>query len=257
MDAAAVVGVVDGLSDDARARLGASVRRDGGVLMVAVTAEASPFFKRALGLESVGDDELAAVVEHYRSLGCTSFGILLNDAVEADPAVLARHGFRRGPGSPKLWRPGGPAIHSSSLRVEVTTDGELVADLTTRGFGWGPHLREWCAAPVGQEGWTHHVAYDGGAPVGIASTRRCGRSAWFGNGATLEQARGRGVHAALIARRIADAADCDHLVVETGDPPNRSFRNLERLGFTQVHHRTNWLWAEPLQTGSRPGTAAT
>ena len=76
-----------------------------------------------------------------------------------------------------------------------------------------------------------------------------GDRAWLDFAATLPEYRGRGAQAALLARRIVDAAQlgCRWLVVETAEEtPQRgapSFRNMLRFGFRQAYVRPNFIYA--------------
>jgi GNAT superfamily N-acetyltransferase len=64
--------------------------------------------------------------------------------------------------------------------------------------------------------------------------------------ATLPEARGRGSQTALLAHRIAAAAEqgCSLVVTETGervaDRPSASYRNILRAGFEERYLRANY-----------------
>ena len=73
---------------------------------------------------------------------------------------------------------------------------------------------------------------DDGRPLGCANVHIVGGLAILGGMTTLPAERRRGVQAALIAHRVAMAADagCD-LAVSSTLPANASERNLTRAGF--------------------------
>ena len=76
---------------------------------------------------------------------------------------------------------------------------------------------------------------DDGRPLGCANVHIVGGVAILGGMTTLPAERRRGVQAALIAYRVAIAADagCD-LAVSSTLPANASERNLTRAGFHPV-----------------------
>ena len=76
---------------------------------------------------------------------------------------------------------------------------------------------------------------DDGRPLGCANVHIVGGLAILGGMSTLPAERRRGVQAALIAHRVAIAADagCD-LAVSSTLPANASERNLTRAGFRPV-----------------------
>jgi hypothetical protein len=71
--------------------------------------------------------------------------------------------------------------------------------------------------------------------------------AWCGLGATIESDRRRGAQAALLARRLHDAANdgCEWVSADTlaemTDRPSQSYRNMTRAGFTTLYDRPNYL----------------
>jgi GNAT superfamily N-acetyltransferase len=73
-----------------------------------------------------------------------------------------------------------------------------------------------------------------------------GRVACLGGAATLPAHRGRGLQAAMLRRRLADAAaaGCDLAYVSTL-PGTGSHRNVERAGFTEAYRRVVMTKAQP------------
>jgi GNAT superfamily N-acetyltransferase len=73
-----------------------------------------------------------------------------------------------------------------------------------------------------------------------------GGIAQLGPGTTLEHARGRGCHTALLRRRLLDAAEagCHTVFVELGERKrgqiSAAHRNLRRAGFEQAYASRNW-----------------
>lgn len=113
-------------------------------------------------------------------------------------------------------------------------------------FGMPEDFEGWLSQLPGRPGWTCLVAYDGEAAVGAGAMYVSGDQAWLGLGATLPEARGRGAQSAILAARVALAAQqgADHVVTETGvrEPGRRgnSYRNILRAGFEEAGARMNW-----------------
>lgn len=87
-----------------------------------------------------------------------------------------------------------------------------------------------------------YLAFEDGVALGGAAIAVRGRVAHLSGDATLIRARRRGVQSALIAGRLARAAQqgCD-LAMATVLPGSASQRNYERAGFLLVYTRANLL----------------
>jgi GNAT superfamily N-acetyltransferase len=94
------------------------------------------------------------------------------------------------------------------------------------------------------------IAESGGRPAATGAVFIAGETAWLGVGATLAEHRNRGAQSALLAARIAIAADagCTVLATETGESiageVNPSLNNIRRAGFVQVCSRLNYASAK-------------
>lgn len=140
--------------------------------------------------------------------------------------------------------------------VELTAPGEEpFAAIVAAGFGlpaWGAEL---FANLPGRPGWRCYVAKVDGDAQAAAAMVLAGGIAELGMAATLEPARGRGCQAALLHRRILDAAaaGCELLFVETGERvpgrPSNSYRNILRAGFEEAYVCPNWGAAKPETAG--------
>jgi GNAT superfamily N-acetyltransferase len=136
-------------------------------------------------------------------------------------------------------RPAAPDVEVA----EVDTATE--AWLDTYLGGWG--AREPEAAKVNMRGWRandswrFYLASVDGEPAGAAALDVRAPTALLGSASTIERFRGRGVQAALLARRIEDAsaAGCD-LVVGGAYEGTTSVRNQQRAGFQIAFTRTVW-----------------
>jgi GNAT superfamily N-acetyltransferase len=146
----------------------------------------------------------------------------------------------------KLYRrPDSDSVSMTTLSIVVigAEDAESYGRTVATGHGDPPELAAAHAATVGRAHWRHYLALDGDRPVAGASLFWNAGVAWCGFSATLPEARGRGAHGALLARRIADAAllECKWVVCETAEDrpgrPNPAYRNMRRAGFELAYHR--------------------
>lgn len=200
-----------------------------------------------LGLEGpVSDDDMAAIVDAYRSASVPRFFVQLAPHAHADTATrLAAHGLRPYNHWVKLSRAvAPPAPVDTDLRVEAIgaeRGGEFGA-VFAEAFEWPPSTAPWVAALVGQPGWRHYLVTDGGRGVATAAMFVDGDCAWIDFASTLPACRGRGAQTALLARRVAEcvAAGVRTVVVEAGDG-SASMRNLIRAGFVVEYRRTNYI----------------
>jgi GNAT superfamily N-acetyltransferase len=107
-------------------------------------------------------------------------------------------------------------------------------------------LEPWFGALVGRPGWTFVVAEADSRIAATGAVFVDGSTAWLGVGATLAEYRNRGAQSALLAARIALAADagCTAIATETGESiageVNPSLNNIRRAGFVQVCSRLNY-----------------
>ncbi len=140
-----------------------------------------------------------------------------------------------------------PPRAPTELRVERVEDGAPFAEAAVRGFGSPVVSHEWLAALASSDGWHCFVAFDGAEPAGAGALFVDGETGWVGIGATAPEHRGKGAQSALLAARVAAAAEagCSVVVTETGEPvdgrPNTSYRNILRAGFEPQYVRANYV----------------
>jgi uncharacterized protein YlzI (FlbEa/FlbD family) len=118
------------------------------------------------------------------------------------------------------------------------------AQVVVSGFGMPPFFVPWLAALPGRERWRCYLAEADGEVVAGAAMYVGVDSVWLGIAATIASARKHGAQSALLARRVADAAELGKpwAYTETGilEGPNPSLANMYRTGFECLHERTNW-----------------
>jgi hypothetical protein len=201
---------------------------------------------------AVAGGHLAAAIEWARGRGVepsipVTPGLPATAEVEA---FLRSAGFAPGYGWMKFVRDTHPPRSSPPADVEVVelagADEEPFAAIVAAGFGlpaWGAEL---FAGLPGRPGWRCYVARVDGEPQAAAAMLLDAGIAEFGMAATLEPGRRRGCQAALLHRRIVDAAaaGCELLFVETGERvpgrPSNSYRNILRAGFEEAYLCPNW-----------------
>jgi len=179
-------------------------------------------------------DWFAAPSPHARPGGLT--GRLVAAGFRPDYAWAK---FARGPQAP----PEPPAY--VPVRPARPRDAGAFGRIAAEAFGLPAAAAGWLAALVGRERWTCLLAWEGDEPVATGALFVDGGTAWLTFGATRPAHRGRGAQRALLAARIALAAElgCDLLATETGDRvagrPDASYRNILASGFAVAYVRPN------------------
>jgi hypothetical protein len=200
------------------------------------------------GLENAAD--LPAVLAFYAQ---TKQPCWVEVAPHVDPAVskaLADHGFKPAAKKAVLYGPASArAARDAAVEVEPIGkgDGELALFLDTinAGFdvpanmlaGMRRNQAFWCDV----EHWRLYLAKVDGEPAGAAVLAITDGLGYLAAGSTLPAYRRRGVHAALVARRLADAAlaGCEFATGQA-ELASGSHRNQERAGLALAHVRQDW-----------------
>lgn len=238
---------------DAAGTLGVGTLEIGGALCMAVTAlPGARTFNRVAGLGMGGDVEnshVDAIVAFYASLR-TSYVVSLSPSARAAGVEqrLRARGYEPDYPWMKFARPVSELPEAKTeLRVErVGPDrGADFGRVVAAGFGLPDAVGNWCAALAGRPGWHCFVAYEGDDPAGSGALFVEGTTGWLGMGATMPDHRRKGAQGAILAARIAAAAEagCDVVSTETGavedGRPSNSYRNILRSGFEETYERPN------------------
>lgn len=240
-------------------RLGFATLERGGTLAIAASAFAGvELMNRVLGLglaEPATDALLDEIAAFFRAAGTRYAVALAPGAGPSDlPDRLAARGFE--PGNPwtKFERPAGAApAAETSLCVQRVGPGRGAdfALAVVEGSPLPPSLAPVFEALPGRPGWDCFVTYDGPEPAGAGALFVTGRAGWLGIAATRPAFRRRGSQGAVLAARIARAAElgCATVSSETGerlpDRPATSYANLERAGLVPLYPRPNLISPEP------------
>ena len=249
----------------ARASEAARRRRDNGAGFLIPVAggvasfaeEGSPFNKVAgLGFDGVPD--AAALAEIEGAFAARGAPVQVELPHLADPAIgalLTERGYRLESFENVLGRAlRGEPEHVVPPRVEVRVSGDdeftawldvqadAVAQPDTQGVPWHEEfprevyllaLRDMAAAGV-----QRYAALWDGVLAGGAGLRLAEGVAQFAGAGTAPAYRRRGIQAALLAARLADAtaAGCDVAVITT-QPGSTSQQNAQRRGFDLLYTR--------------------
>jgi N-acetylglutamate synthase-like GNAT family acetyltransferase len=197
------------------------------------------------GLEPDGIERL---IEDFKAAGVKRFFVWLNPGPDMGVARgwLETAGFSRirRTGYPTLWRrSGAPASFTTDLQVREVAPDEIAGAREQLGDTLLPEY----ARSAGKPGFYHFMAFDGPRPVAIAALCAFEGLGYLMAAATAEGDRKRGAQQALIAGRIARAAQigCRVLASETLYMLEHSWRNLQRAGFEEAYEKEVYEWNAP------------
>lgn len=229
--------------------------------VTALLAPGAPitFFNRVVGLGLAGaasTDTVEKLVALYREAGVARWWLHWSPAAEpaAFEVSLQALGFvipERRTWAKMLRRCEPLPDAPTTLQVVPTSaaDRDATCAAIAAAFGMPPIMAQWLVALHARERWQSFSVRDGENIVGGGYLFVDGPHAWLGMGSVLPSHRGRGGQLALMAHRIAAAANagCRWVVTETGEAiageANPSLANMRRAGFAQVASRVNLEWA--------------
>jgi GNAT superfamily N-acetyltransferase len=210
----------------------------------------SPSFNRVVGLRAGDEAHIAPLVAWYREHEVTAqFEMVPGDYDAALGRELARHGFHQSGFHPALaCRMGDAIAPPPPADVEhVTTAAAMEDFLDAYVAGWGfpeqqhaqfkANVRPWLHQP----GWSLYLARLDGRPAATATLFVHGDTAYCADATTDPACRRRGLHSALLHRRIMDARNAGaDLVVSGAESLSASYRNMERIGMRLIFVRALW-----------------
>jgi hypothetical protein len=203
---------------------------------------------RFLGIDS----ELTAafidqIVQHYRDAGVDRWFVQLDSVPDIDriATLLVDAGLKSFTGTtyPTLVRSvdATPPQAPTDLQVRRLTPIETAAhaEQLTTILGGKPYLQL-----ARRDGVDCFAAFDGPTPVSAALLATLDKTAYLGFAATLKPHRNRGGQSALIAARLARAAELNATVAvaETLGMLRTSLGNLRRMGFDHLYDKSTWCW---------------
>jgi ribosomal protein S18 acetylase RimI-like enzyme len=230
--------------------IGIAVSSNDNVIALMARHLPSPPFNSVVGLQRGQADRVQPLVEWYR--GHDVAGRFEIAAGDDDPALgreLARLGFFPssshaalvGEPNPDVSLPGDVAVEP------VSSAEQMEAFLAAYVLGWGiperaadqfrRNVRPW----LDQPGWSLYLARVGGRPAAAATLFTHNGIGYFADCATDPAFRGRGLHAALLRRRLLDASVAGvDFVCSGADFLSTSHRNMERAGMRLLFLRSIW-----------------
>jgi GNAT superfamily N-acetyltransferase len=245
--------------------IGLRIEHIGTTTVISTQRADAAEFNRAFGTgvhAPVSNEELKAVISRFAGTTLKSPRFQLYPrTVESDmPERLLALGLRpSGRSWAKFVRGDEPVSQTETVFTvaEVTeTEPDVYARSVVKGFGMPEPFADGLTALAGMPGWRVYVAREKEQVVGGAALYLGEGWSWFGIGAVLPAARGRGAQRALIERRIEDsrAAGCRIMLTETGKPlagePAPSYTNIGRSGFAVLYERPNYVFPEDDRQGS-------
>jgi GNAT superfamily N-acetyltransferase len=203
-----------------------------------------------VGLRRGQADRIVPLVDWYRENGVAGrFEIAAGDDEPALGRELARLGFfQSGCHAALIGEPDLDVSVPADAAIEPVATGEQMEDfLAAYVLGWGipeafrdqfkHNVRPW----FGQPGWSLYLARIEGRPAATATLFVHARVGYFADSATDPAFRGRGLHAALLRRRLADASAAGvDFVCSGADFLSTSHRNMERAGMRLLFLRSVW-----------------
>jgi GNAT superfamily N-acetyltransferase len=225
---------------------GTILRRFGGAVAAATPSEPELDFMNRIHFPwEAGPDDVDRMLEYYRGLGIRPW-VELSPGKEALAARLAEAGARPIASYTMLYGvPTVPPVPAVEVEEAAPAEALEVADLLLLGHGVPEEPRRAHAPQIAvlaeRDDITFYVVRIDGTPAAAAILALADGIGQLANASTLPSFRGRGCQAALIARRIADAAGAGCQLISAGAGfASQSQRNLERAGLRTACTRTVW-----------------
>ncbi len=225
----------------------------------------TPLLNLLLGGERPGAVEgghLEAALEWTESLGADCRIPIRPEFGEARAAeeLLAERGYGTKATQALLLRDASPPGPADSEGIEIDEHSEEVegfSELFVAGYGLGSTANDFFAGLPGRRRWRSYIAFDPETEYGMGAATTMlhpEQIAQLGFAATCGEYRGRGVHSALIRRRVADAiAAGARTILAVAEEPldypseeSTAAANLARAGFAPRDMRTVWRPPEHL-----------
>jgi GNAT superfamily N-acetyltransferase len=215
----------------------------------------SASFNRVVGLRAGDEAHIAPLVAWYREHDVSArFEMVPGDHDAALGRELARHGYyQSGFHAALACRMDDPIATPPAAEIErVTTAATMEEFLAAYVAGWGlpaeqhPHFKANVRPWLHQPGWSLYLARIDGRPAATATLFVRGDTAYCADATTDPAFRRRGLHSALLHRRIMDAraAGAD-LVTSGAEFLSASYRNMERIGMRLMFMGAIWTALAP------------
>jgi GNAT superfamily N-acetyltransferase len=223
---------------------------DNGVVALMARHLPSPSFNKVIGLRAGHEGHLAPLVEWYRESGAdVRFEMVPGYYDQALGRELARLGYyQSGFHVAMICEPDGVHPATGGNAVERVTDAaRMESYLDAYVAGWGlpgsehPHFKQNVRPWRDEPGWSLYFVRTDGRAAAAATLYVHAKVGYLADSATDPAIRGRGFHAALLRRRIADATAAGvDLICSGADFLSTSHRNMERAGMRVLFIRSIW-----------------
>ena len=204
-----------GVSREFQSRLGISVQRRSGAVLLLASGSLTLPINRVIGLgllAPLSEKELDAIIAEYAAAGVARFIVQLSPAAEPAniPEWLLERGFtmlarkiakvyRRADPSPKVLM-ADPRLTVAEIGP---SDAVMFEQVVAAALGVPDGLGEGIRSTIGLPGWRYYFVLDDDRPIAGAALYVRGRVAWCGLGATIESDRRRGAQSALLCSSAA------------------------------------------------------
>jgi ribosomal protein S18 acetylase RimI-like enzyme len=208
-----------------------------------------PAFSRVVGLDRTHAHQIESLVLWYREQGIAPTFEMVPGMCDAGLGrELARLGFYQSAFHASLIAEPAVAGPLEDDGIEAVTTVEAMEDyLAAYVAGWKfgaqdhaqfkANVRPW----LEQAGWSLYLARVNGVPAAAATLYLHDGVGYLADAATDPAYRGRGLQAAMLRRRIRDAAKAGaDLVFSGAEPFSTSHRNMERAGLRLQFMRSKW-----------------
>jgi ribosomal protein S18 acetylase RimI-like enzyme len=230
--------------------IGTAVRREDNVTALMARQLPSLAFNRVVGLRRGQAHLIAPLVDWYHAQGTSApFEIAAGDDEPEIGRELARLGFFQSGFHAALVRePDADMVVPAEVEVQRVANAEAMDEfLAAYLLGWGipeparqqfkRNARPWIDEP----GWSLYLARCDGQPAATAILYMNDGVGYLADAAADPAYRRRGLHAALLRRRIRDASRAGARFVCSGAfHLSTSHRNMERAGMRLLFLRAIW-----------------
>jgi ribosomal protein S18 acetylase RimI-like enzyme len=230
--------------------VGVAIRAFGEATALVARCLPSTYFNRVVGLRAGQAHLIQQMIEWSRERGAGGrFEIAAGDYEHDLGRELTRLGFYQSGFSAALIRePEADLPAPTGISIErISAAAEMDDFLDAYVAGWSipeamsdefkANVRPWS----GQPGWLLYVARIEGKPAATAILFLHDGVGYLADSATDPNFRGRGLHAALLCRRLLDAKAAGvEFVCSGADYLSTSHRNMERVGMRLLFLRAIW-----------------
>jgi GNAT superfamily N-acetyltransferase len=194
------------------------------------------------------------LIRHYQEMGVKRFMVQLSPFAIPDNTdlLLKRRKFVYESDWAKLIYRADEHLETADSPAEIlrVQEGQedLYADIMLEALQWPDLLKPALINSIHKEGFLHYLVWLDGAAVAGGSTYLVKNVATLKLAGTLAPYRQKGIHQALLHRKIQDATDmgCKWITAETAHMadggPNAANTNLKKLGFTEAYKRSNYVY---------------